>query len=157
LGTARDDIPIVHVTPYNELMWDNGRAPTVVIGHGVVDPGYRYTGLFDRAATMINEPIRRTRVTGFDLRDAIEVPSDLYGIGMPVVVVGSTEAFGAAPSEAGVVATDRRVLANAVRRFVCDPAVAEVAGKAARHAAMTSFGLDTFLTNWDRHLADIAH
>ena len=40
----RDDLPIVHVTHFNALMWDSGRAPTTVIEHGIVDPGYRYTG-----------------------------------------------------------------------------------------------------------------
>ncbi len=39
----RDDITLVHVTPFNDLMWDSGRAPTTVIEHGIVDPGYRYT------------------------------------------------------------------------------------------------------------------
>lgn len=40
----RDDIPIVHVTHFNDLFWDSGRAPTHVIEHGVVDPGHLYTG-----------------------------------------------------------------------------------------------------------------
>jgi hypothetical protein len=38
---ARSDIPVVHVTRFNEVMWDCGLAPTTVIEHGVVDPGYR--------------------------------------------------------------------------------------------------------------------
>jgi hypothetical protein len=40
----RSDIPVVHVTPFNELFWDCGCAPTVVIEHGIPDPGHRYTG-----------------------------------------------------------------------------------------------------------------
>ena len=40
----RDDLTLVHVTHFNRLFWDNGRAPTTVIEHGVVDPGARYTG-----------------------------------------------------------------------------------------------------------------
>jgi glycosyltransferase involved in cell wall biosynthesis len=63
----RSDIPVVHVTSFNELMWDCGRAPTTVVRHGIVDPGERYTGELDRAAVVINEPIRRWRVTGTDL------------------------------------------------------------------------------------------
>ena len=35
---------LVHVTAFNQLMWDNGRTPTRVIEHGVVDAGVRWTG-----------------------------------------------------------------------------------------------------------------
>lgn len=78
------DIPLVHVTHYNELMWDNGIAPTVVIDHGIVDPGHRYTGELARAAVLINEPVRRGRVVGTDLLPVIAraAPVDLYGIGV---------------------------------------------------------------------------
>lgn len=80
----RDDIPLVHVTHFNELMWDNGIAPTVVIGHGIVDPGYRYTGELPRAAVLINEPVRRGRIVGTDLLPAFAevAPVDLYGMGL---------------------------------------------------------------------------
>jgi len=40
----RGDIPIAHVTHFNQLFYDNGRAPTTVIEHGIVDPGERWTG-----------------------------------------------------------------------------------------------------------------
>ncbi|KWX03109.1 putative transferase [Carbonactinospora thermoautotrophica] len=63
----RDDLTLVHVTHFNRLFWDNGRAPTRVIEHGIVDPGYRYTGELARVAVAVNEPIRRGRVTGTDL------------------------------------------------------------------------------------------
>jgi glycosyltransferase involved in cell wall biosynthesis len=78
----RDDVLLVHVTDFNDLMWDSGRAPTVVIRHGVIDPGHQYTGELPRAAVVINEPIRRWRVTGTDLlpafADAVSV--DLFGM-----------------------------------------------------------------------------
>ncbi|MTD53380.1 glycosyltransferase [Amycolatopsis sp. RM579] len=76
-------IPVVHVTHFNELMWDSGRAPTVVIPHGIVDPGPRYTGELARGVAMINEPARRARVTGSDVLSAFAQagPVDLYGIG----------------------------------------------------------------------------
>jgi glycosyl transferase family 1 len=79
----RDDVPVVHVTHFNELMWDNGAAPTVVIEHGIVDPGSHYTGELPRAAAAINEPVRRTRVAGTDLLARFEAvaPVDLFGIG----------------------------------------------------------------------------
>jgi hypothetical protein len=79
----RDDIPVVHVTHCNELMWDSGSAPTVVIEHGIIDPGRRYTGELSRAAAVINEPIRRARVAGTDLLARFEAvaPLDLFGMG----------------------------------------------------------------------------
>ncbi|RJL32485.1 glycosyltransferase [Bailinhaonella thermotolerans] len=78
----RDDIPVVHVTHFNELFWDNGIAPTTVIEHGIVDPGYRYTGELARSAVVINEPIRRWRVTGTDLLPAFAqaAPVDVFGM-----------------------------------------------------------------------------
>ena len=39
----------------------------MVIEHGVADPGYRYTGELPRLAFVVNEPVRRWRVTGTDL------------------------------------------------------------------------------------------
>lgn len=78
----RDDITLVHVTHYNALMWDSGRAPTAVVEHGVPDPGRRYTGLLPRLGAAINEPVRRWRTTGTDLlpRLATVAPIDVYGI-----------------------------------------------------------------------------
>ena len=38
-----------------------------MIEHGIVDPGYRYTGELPRLAVVVNEPVRRGRVTGTDL------------------------------------------------------------------------------------------
>ncbi|WP_103381367.1 glycosyltransferase [Pseudonocardia dioxanivorans] len=202
----RDDLLLVHVTPFNELMWDNGSAPTTVVEHGVVDPGHRYTGELPTAATCINEPIRRDRVTGTDLlgRFAAAAPLDVFGIGtggigaasgaagrvracgdlpqpvlhaelarrrvylhtarwtslglslieamtlgMPVVVLGTTAAPDAVPAAAGVCSTDVTVLSEGLRRFVSDPAAARAAGAAARAGALSRFGLDRFLHDWD--------
>lgn len=79
----RDDVTVVHVAHFNALMWDCGRTPTRVIEHGIIDPGYRYTGELDRIAAMANEPVRRARVAGTDLlpRFAADVPIDLFGMG----------------------------------------------------------------------------
>jgi hypothetical protein len=78
----RDDIPVVHVTHFNRLMWDTGRAPTAVIEHGVPDPGARWTGELPRAAVVVNDPVRRGRVTGTDLLPglAARVPLDVFGM-----------------------------------------------------------------------------
>jgi len=79
----RDDLVVVHVTHWNALLWDTGTTRTRVIEHGIVDPGLRYTGELARAAVVINEPVRRGRVTGTDLlpRFARRVPLDVFGIG----------------------------------------------------------------------------
>ncbi|MFF5336379.1 glycosyltransferase [Streptomyces sp. NPDC013181] len=78
----RSDIPVVHVTHFNRLMWDNGRAPTGVIEHGIIDPGLRWTGTEPRAAVVVNEPVRRARTTGTDLLPAFAdaVPLDVFGM-----------------------------------------------------------------------------
>jgi hypothetical protein len=80
---GRSDVPIVHVTHFNRLFWDCGASPTVVIEHGVGDPGHRYSGERPRAAVVINEPARRGRVVGADLLAATaeRVPIDLFGMG----------------------------------------------------------------------------
>jgi len=92
----QDDIAIVHVTHYNELMWDNGIAPTVVIEHGVLDPGHRYTGELARAAVLINEPVRRGRIVGTDLLPtfARAAPIDLYGIDVDGVTIDGVTPIG---------------------------------------------------------------
>jgi Glycosyl transferases group 1 len=78
----QDLIPIAHVTHFNALYWDNGQAPVEVIEHGIVDPGYRYTGELPHAAVVINDPVRRGRTVGTDLleRFASAVPVDLFGM-----------------------------------------------------------------------------
>lgn len=78
----RDDITLVHVTHFNRLMWDNGRAPSTVIEHGIVDPGPLWTGEERRAAVVVNEPVRRGRTTGTDLLPwfADRVPLDVFGM-----------------------------------------------------------------------------
>jgi glycosyltransferase involved in cell wall biosynthesis len=78
----RPDLVVCHVTHFNNLFWDTGTTPTRVIEHGVVDPGYRYTGELARAAVVINEARRRGRVTGTDLLDRLgdAAPIDLFGM-----------------------------------------------------------------------------
>jgi hypothetical protein len=78
----RDDLTLVHVTHFNDLFWDAGNTATRVIEHGIVDPGYRYTGELPRAAVVVNEARRRGRVTGTDLLPRLNgvVPLDVFGI-----------------------------------------------------------------------------
>ncbi|GGO76392.1 glycosyl transferase [Nonomuraea cavernae] len=90
---GRDDITLVHVTHFNELFYDNGRAPTRVIEHGVPDPGPLYTGELPRAGVVVNEPVRRARVAGTDLlpRFAAEVPLDVFGMRVTGLPYGTYE------------------------------------------------------------------
>lgn len=76
-------IPVAHVTHFNALFWDTGSAPTVVIEHGVPDPGHLYTGELPELAVVVNEPVRRGRVTGTDLlpRFAAAAPLQVFGMG----------------------------------------------------------------------------
>ncbi|MFD3625283.1 glycosyltransferase [Streptomyces sp. DSM 116494] len=78
----RTDLTIVHVTHFNRLFWDCGGTRTEVVEHGIVDPGHRYTGRLERAAVVVNEPLRRGRYTGTDLLPALAgaVPLDVFGM-----------------------------------------------------------------------------
>ncbi|GAA2847972.1 glycosyltransferase [Pseudonocardia halophobica] len=203
----RDDLLLVHVTHFNALMWDAGSTPTTVVEHGVLDPGHRYTGDLASAATCINEPLRRNRITGTDIvaRLAADVPVDVFGIGtddldlpgvrscgdlpqhrmhtelarrrvylhtarwtslglslieammlgMPVVVVGTTEAPERVPPAAGVCSTDLRRLRRGLTELVADPEAAAAAGRAAREAALARFGVERFLHDWEGVLARV--
>jgi hypothetical protein len=86
----RDDVLLVHVTHFNRLMWDAGSTRTTVVEHGVVDPGHRYTGELDSAAVVVNEPVRRGRITGTDLLRgfARAVPLDVFGMGVEKLDAG---------------------------------------------------------------------
>ncbi len=79
----RDDVTLAHVTHFNALVWDAGSTRTTVVEHGIIDPGYRYTGELAAAAVVINEPVRRGRVTGTDLLPgfAAAVDLDVFGMG----------------------------------------------------------------------------
>ena len=79
----RDEVTLVHVTHFNAVMWDAGGTRTTVIEHGILDPGHRYTGELARVAVVINEPLRRNRITGTDLLPglAAAAPLDVFGMG----------------------------------------------------------------------------
>jgi glycosyltransferase involved in cell wall biosynthesis len=74
---------LVHVTHFNQLMWDNGRTPTQVIEHGVVVPqDVHYTGQLNRGIVVINGLRGRGRRAGADLFEQArqELPLDLVGM-----------------------------------------------------------------------------
>ncbi|WP_371767459.1 glycosyltransferase [Massilia sp.] len=75
---------LVHVTPFNDLMWDSGRTPTRVIEHGVaVADGVRWRGDVERGLVITNHLARRGRRMGADLfaRLRTTLPLDLVGMG----------------------------------------------------------------------------
>jgi glycosyltransferase involved in cell wall biosynthesis len=207
----RTDVPIVHVTPFNAAMWDNGDAPTRVIEHGIPDPGHLYSGSLETLAFTCNEPVRRARVAGTDLaaRVARSVPVHVYGmktegveqvittglagaeelaqadlhkrmaehraylhpyrwtslglalleamtLGLPVLVLGATAAPEAVPAGAGLVSTDVDALAAHARALVADPGLARAQGEVGRRHALEHFGLQRFLSDWDRLLEEVA-
>lgn len=78
------DMLLVHVTPFNRLMWDNNRTPTRVIEHGVLPPANaRYSGKLDRGLVVVNNMATRGRRLGADIYTALRerVPLDLVGMG----------------------------------------------------------------------------
>jgi hypothetical protein len=81
-AAGRSDVTVVHVTHFNALFWDTDGTRVRVIEHGVVDPGYRFTGEMPRAVAAINEPGRRSRAVGTDVLDRLAgtVPIDLFGM-----------------------------------------------------------------------------
>ena len=198
----RPELTLVHVTHFNALFWDSGSTPSRVIEHGIVDPGYRYTGELPRAAVVINEARRRGRVTGTDLLRRLngEVPLDLFGmdarsvggvdsltqeqlhdemarrrvylhpvrwtslglslleamhLGMPVVALATTEVAEAVPAAAGTVTNRLDVVRDALRRLIEDTDEARERGLAARDAALTRYGLERFLADWNDLLEEV--
>jgi glycosyltransferase involved in cell wall biosynthesis len=87
---------IVHVTHFNALYWDCGGAPVTVVEHGVPDPGARFTGELERAAVVINDPLRRGRTVGTDLLPGFAGASPLDVFGMRVA--GLAAALGLPPA-----------------------------------------------------------
>ena len=74
---------LVHVTPFNALMWDSGETPTRVIEHGVtIPPDARYTGELERGIAVVNNMASRGRRLGSDVfsEARARVPIDLVGM-----------------------------------------------------------------------------
>lgn len=75
---------IVHVTPFNALMWNSGPSPTRVIDHGVLplSPA-RYSGERESGIVVVNNLDLRGRRLGSDIYSdvASRVPLALVGMG----------------------------------------------------------------------------
>lgn len=77
------DALLVHVTAFNELMWDSTVTPTRVVEHGVPDLGRLYTGELERGIAVVNNITKRGRRLGADVFERLRatVPLDLVGMG----------------------------------------------------------------------------
>lgn len=78
------DVLVVHVTDFNDLMWDCRSSPSQVIEHGVIVPeGVSYQGNLERGIVVINNIQKRGRRLGFDIYQSSrkEIDLDLYGMG----------------------------------------------------------------------------
>jgi hypothetical protein len=121
--------------------------PVDLFGIGAVDlPHAELHAAMARRRVYLH-PIRWTSL-GLSLLEAMH-------LGMPVVVLGTTEAYEAVPPEAGAISTRLDVLEDALRRLVADPDEARERGAAARAAALARYGLDRFLRDWDELLARV--
>jgi hypothetical protein len=78
------EVLLVHVTHFNNLMWDNNYTPSKVIEHGVmIDPAVNYTGEIEKGIIVINGIVKRGRRLGLDVFEKVskKVPLDIVGMG----------------------------------------------------------------------------
>lgn len=77
------DVLLVHVTHFNQLMWDCGQTPTCVIEHGVMVPKtISYQGDILRGIVVANDLRKRGRRLGADIFEQVRrsIPLDLVGM-----------------------------------------------------------------------------
>ncbi|MCZ8409051.1 glycosyltransferase [Achromobacter dolens] len=79
---------LVHVTPFNAEMWDNGGMPVRVVEHGVPLPGVAYDGSLARGIVVVNHLARRGRRIGLDLFERMRARTPLDLIGMESETLG---------------------------------------------------------------------
>ena len=74
---------VVHVTHFNQLMWNSNGTPTMVIDHGVcVPPTVRYEGSLPRGLVIVNGLPSRGRRLGLDIVERVRnaIPLDIVGL-----------------------------------------------------------------------------
>ena len=74
---------LVHVTYFNNLMWDNNSTPSRVIDHGVmVDKNVKYSGELNKGIVVINGIVKRGRRLGYDVFKKVreKIPLDIVGM-----------------------------------------------------------------------------
>ena len=128
---------LVHVTPYNALMWDNGITPTRTIEHGVKPLAeLAWTGELERGLVVVNHLLQRGRRLGLDVYQEIEQQVPLTLVGMASTDVGGA---GEVPQlELPGRMAQHRFLFNPIRYTSLGLAVVE-----AMHAGLPVVGLAT--------------
>lgn len=111
---AGEGVRIVHVTPFNALMWDCSGSPTTVVEHGVPDRGSLYRGEKERGIVVVNNLGSRARRLGLDIYLAARrrVPLDLVGLGSEAIPGGLGEV---APDDLSVFMAEYRFYFHPVR------------------------------------------
>jgi hypothetical protein len=83
------NVLLVHVTPFNQLMWDNRDSPTTVIEHGIkLLAPTRYSGEIERGVVVVNNIGARGRRLGADLFAQAHQQVPLTLVGMNAQQVG---------------------------------------------------------------------
>ena len=200
---------LVHVTPFNALMWDSGASPVRIVEHGVklLGPPAQYSGELPMGLAVVNNIGKRGRRLGLDvyLQMREEVPLSLVGmgsqslahagglgeighddlpgfmarhrfffnpirytslglsiieammVGLPIAGLATTELASVIRNgESGCVDTRLPVLAQAMQRWIADPAEARHLGEGARRVAQERFGIERFVEDWKRVFAEVA-
>lgn len=95
---GQSEIPVVHVTAFNALMWDAGRTPTRVVEHGVKPLAEaRWHGELERGLVVVNHLRRRGRRLGLDVFQAVDRELPLALAGMDSESVGARLCLGEVP------------------------------------------------------------
>ena len=83
------NVLLVHVTPFNALMWDSGRTPTRVIDHGIKPlQQVAYSGHLERGIVVVNNLRSRGRRLGLDVYRDVSARVPLSLVGMDSLAVG---------------------------------------------------------------------
>jgi glycosyltransferase involved in cell wall biosynthesis len=132
-------------------------APLDVFGMGVAGlAGDRITTYDDPPQARMHAEVARRRAylhlcrwtsLGLSLIEAMQM-------GMPVVALATTEAIAAVPPDAGVLSTRVDTLVEAAQWLIDEPGQARLLGTRARQVALSRYGLDRFLADWDRLLEE---
>lgn len=79
---------------------------------------------------------------------------EAMAIGMPVLALATTEAVAAVPADGGVLGTKVDTLVDAAEWLMRDADAARRMGERAQRAVRTRYGVDRFLSDWDRLLEE---
>lgn len=147
------EVLLVHVTPFNALMWDNGAVPVRVIEHGVrLLREVRYHGKLERGLVAVNHIERRGRRLGADVYRAVarQVPLTLVGL-------GSEQAGGAGPvpnDQLPERMAEHRFFFNPIRHTSLGLSVVEAMLVGAPVVALATTELASVLRDGDTGLVD---